>query len=208
MPQPWNFWCHVTSNTKSTWLHGDARGFRTRHHREHIQGDYRHPPPPGTYDEKLHRSQTLLKDPPVVLTWEQCLLVCRTIAEALNFHNIWFANIAIGPKHFHLLAQFPPDRFTSTGRPILDPARHFTGIAKKESARRLSALGLRAEGHTWGKRSHPVPVENERHLLYLKNEYIPAHANEGAVVYSIHIAQEKDQRSDSQYRAAHPTPTH
>src|SRR5262245_49122155 len=84
MSQPWNFWFHVGSNTKSTWLHGDARGFRTRHHREHIDGDYRNPPPHGKYDEKLQRSMSLLKNPPVVLTREQCLVVCRTMAQALE----------------------------------------------------------------------------------------------------------------------------
>ena len=188
MSAPWNYWYHVSSNTKATWLHGDPRGFRTRHHREHIEGDYRNPPLSGTYDEKLRRSKSLLKDPPVNLTFEHRLIVCRTMAEALDFHKIWFANIAIGSKHFHLLAQFPPDRTMANGRPILDPAMHFTGIAKKESARRLSALGLKPQGHTWGKKSHPVPIEIEEHFLYLRDEYIPEHVNQGAAVYSIHIA--------------------
>jgi hypothetical protein len=188
MPAPWNSWYHVSTNTKSTWLHGDPRGFRTRHHREHVEGDYRIPPSFETYDAKLGRSQALLKNPPVVLTFEQCLIVCRTMAQALEFHKIWFADIAVGPKHFHLLAQFPPDRVMANGRPILDPAMHFTGIAKKESARQLSALGLRPQGHTWGRKSRPVPVEDEEHFRYLRDEYLPAHAGEGAALYSIHIA--------------------
>jgi hypothetical protein len=196
MIAPWNFWYHVSSNTKSTWLHGDPRGFRTRHHREHIEGDYRNPPPPDQYELKLRRSHALLKNPPVILTWDQCLIVCKTMAEALDFHKIAFEDIAVGPKHFHLLGQFTPDRLMSNGRPILDPAMHFTGIAKKEAARRLSTLGLRPQSHTWGKRSHPVRVECEEHFLYLKNEYIPAHVDEGAAVYSIHVAP---QRSDTEY---------
>lgn len=188
MPALWNFWYHVSSNTKSTWLHGDHRGFRTRHHREHVKSDYHNPPPPGKYEEKLRRSVALLKNPPVILTFDQCLIVCRTMAEALDHHKIWFEDIAIGPKHFHLLAQFPPDRFMANGRPILDPAMHYTGIAKKESARKLSTLSTRPQGHTWGKKSHPVPVEDERHFNYLRNVYIPGHVDEGAAVYSIHIA--------------------
>ncbi len=188
MPQPWNFWYHVGSNTKSTWLHGDPRGFRTRHHREHVEGDYRNPPPEGMHDAKLRRSQALMKTPPVVLMRDQCIVACRTIAEAMDYHRIWFANIAVGPKHFHLLAQFPPDRVMRSGRPILDPAMHFTGIAKKEAARRLSSLGMKAEGHTWGRKSHIVPVENEEHFAYLRDQYIPDHVHEGAIVHSIHIA--------------------
>ena len=192
MTAPWNFWYHVSSNTKSTWLHGDRRGFRTRHHREHIEGDYRIPPPPDRYEAKLRRSKALLKEPPVVLTFEQCLIACRTMAEAFQFHAIWFADIAVGPNHFHVLAQFPPDRFMANGRPILDPAMHFSGIAKKESARRLSTMGMRPQGHTWGKKSHPVPVENEDHFAYLRDVYIPGHVDEGAAVYSIHIAAHQD----------------
>lgn len=195
MSAPWNFWYHVTSNTKSTWLHGEPRGFRTRHHREHIEGNYRSPPLSGKYQAKLQRSKALLKAPPVVLTFEQCLIVCRTMAEALDFHKIWFTDIAIGPKHFHLLAQFPPNRVMHNGRSILDPAMHFTGIAKKESARRLSSLGLRPQGHTWGKKSHPVPVESEEHFLYLRDQYIPEHVHEGAAVYSIHIAPNRSDAS-------------
>jgi hypothetical protein len=203
--QPWNFWYHVTSNTKSTWLHGDPRGFRTRHHREHVEGDYRNSPLPGAYNDKLRRSQSLMKSPPVVLTREQCVIACSTMAEALTFHNIWFADIAVGPKHFHLLAQFPPDRCMANGRPSLDPAMHFTGIAKKEAARRLSALRLRPQRHTWGKKSHCIPVESEEHFLFLKNRYIPDHINEGAIVHSIHIASHA---GGTDATIAPRTPTH
>jgi hypothetical protein len=29
-------WYHIIMSTYGSWLYGDARGFRTRHHREHI----------------------------------------------------------------------------------------------------------------------------------------------------------------------------
>src|SRR4051812_14964174 len=38
-------WRHVIINTKSSWLHGEKRGFRSRGHRIHSSGDYRNPPP-------------------------------------------------------------------------------------------------------------------------------------------------------------------
>jgi hypothetical protein len=188
---PWNFWYHVTSNTKSTWLLGDPRGSRTRHHRQHIEGDYRNPPPHGTFDELHQRSKSLLETPPVVLTFEQRLIVCEKFAEALKFHSIWFEDIAITAKHFHVLAQFPPNRFTTSGKPILDPARHFIGIAKKESARALSGLGLRLPGATWAKRSHPEPIESEEHWTYVRDVYIPKHYHEGGAIYTIHIARSR-----------------
>jgi hypothetical protein len=33
-------WYHVIISTYGGWLHGDPRGFRTRHHRAHVEGDY------------------------------------------------------------------------------------------------------------------------------------------------------------------------
>jgi hypothetical protein len=38
-------WFHAIITTYGAWLDGDARGFRTRHHREHVEGDYKNPPP-------------------------------------------------------------------------------------------------------------------------------------------------------------------
>ena len=60
MDETWR-WFHCTVHTYGAWLHGSARGFRTRHHREHIEGDYKNPPPQGMYDDKLQRSKELLK---------------------------------------------------------------------------------------------------------------------------------------------------
>ena len=37
----WNHWYHCTAHTYGTWLRGDPRGWRARHHREHVDGDYR-----------------------------------------------------------------------------------------------------------------------------------------------------------------------
>ena len=37
---PWNDWYHVMCHTYGTWLPGDPKGFRTRHHREQVEGDY------------------------------------------------------------------------------------------------------------------------------------------------------------------------
>jgi hypothetical protein len=47
MTQPGMLWRHVVINTHCTWLHGDDRGFRSRHHRVHSSGDYRNPPSSG-----------------------------------------------------------------------------------------------------------------------------------------------------------------
>ncbi|MBA4187258.1 MAG: hypothetical protein C0467_04485 [Planctomycetaceae bacterium] len=66
-PQDSCRWYHITTHTYSAWLHGDPRGFRTHHHREHVEGDYKNPPAPGTFDREFARSKQLLKQDPVVL---------------------------------------------------------------------------------------------------------------------------------------------
>src|SRR5437763_7521183 len=73
-------WYHVIVTTYGAWLYGDARGFRTRHHREHVEGDYKNPPPPGKYEKKAARSRKLLKQPPVILTPEWR----KTVGEAIR----------------------------------------------------------------------------------------------------------------------------
>src|SRR5436190_1901454 len=63
-------WFHITTHTYAAWLPGDPRGFRTRHHREHVEGDYKNPPPPGKYADRLARSKKLLTQEPVKLAPE------------------------------------------------------------------------------------------------------------------------------------------
>jgi hypothetical protein len=73
-------WFHLTTHTYGVWLYGDPRGFRTRHHREHIEGDYKNPPPPGKYADKLQRSKESLKQDPVKLNAEFRAIVGATRA--------------------------------------------------------------------------------------------------------------------------------
>ena len=60
-------WFHIVISTYGAWLPGDPRGFRTRYHQEHVEGDYQHPPPAGVYEPRHEHSEGLLKEPPVVL---------------------------------------------------------------------------------------------------------------------------------------------
>ena len=62
MPKPEMIWRHVVISTHGNWLPGDPRGFRTRHHLEHVEGDYRNPPTPGIYDHRF--DQTKLQNDP------------------------------------------------------------------------------------------------------------------------------------------------
>ena len=66
----WNNWLHCTGSTYGTWLRGDPRGWRSRD-REHVDGDYKRPPPKGKYDELHEQSKRLMKRARVVLNPEQ-----------------------------------------------------------------------------------------------------------------------------------------
>jgi hypothetical protein len=65
--QEQEWWFHIVLTAYGAWMYGDPRGFRTRHHREHVEGDYKNPPPPGAYADKETRSRASLKQEPV--TW-------------------------------------------------------------------------------------------------------------------------------------------
>ena len=61
-------WFHIIITTHGAWLPGDERGFRTRHHRQHVEGDYKNPPPPGLYNGLKRSSEQSLKQEVVSLS--------------------------------------------------------------------------------------------------------------------------------------------
>src|SRR6185312_10578416 len=81
--QPWNDWYYVTVHVYGSWLRGDPRGWRSRHHREHVEGDYKNPPPPGTYDNLYELSKALMTRDPVKIERELRQFVVDAIAEKL-----------------------------------------------------------------------------------------------------------------------------
>lgn len=182
----WNGWYHCMTNTYGTWLPGDPRGFRTRKHREHVQGDYKSPPPKGPYDDRHAHAKELLKRNPVVLSVEAREMAADAIRHALvDVHHIKVLAIAVGATHIHLLARFPAkQRPTDSIRGLRasDPVRHFVDIAKKESARQLSKAGLAEPGGVWSKRGKIVPLKDRQHQLNVYR-YIIGHKREGAVVW-------------------------
>ena len=180
---------HCTGSTYGTWLRGDPRGWRARHHREHIEGDYRSRPAPGTYDEMFERSKALMKRLGVVLEWKARVVACRVMVEALRYHEVPVKDLCVGARHWHALAQFFPidvetwficEMMGDTDR---DP-RRLMGIAKKESARALSREGLVAPGGVWAGGCGRRYIKNEWHFNTV-SKYIPDHVKQGAAVYSL-----------------------
>ena len=201
---PWDGWYHCMGNTYGTWLRGDQRGWRSRHHREHVEGDYRRPPAAETYQEQLAQSQTTMKRAPVVLDKQKRAIVCEALVTKLLRDDVEVARAVVAATHFHIVARFPnwerpgeqrpgmaiPGRsrhspipgltthhIARRGAAMLDPApRHFLGRAKKHSSHTLRERGLAVPGGVWGVRTQIVPLDCEHHFGFLVDKYLPEHA--------------------------------
>ena len=180
----WNGWYHIIGSTYGSWLPGDPRGWRSRHHREHVEGDYKNPPQPGKDNRRHVRSKSLMKREPIVLTVHQRDLVCRTMIEALRFHHVEVKELCVSTTHSHLLAGFASTRHAAQIKHISDPPRHYVGIARWRASRALSDAALVPRGGLWAKRTKVVPI---RDLAHFDNvvAYIRKHTDEGAIVWSL-----------------------
>ena len=107
MSAPWNRWFHCIGGTYGSWLPGGPRGFRTRHHREHVEGDYHNPPPAGIYESRHHCAEDSLRFDPVTLRPDDRAVVCRTMAAAPLAYGVELIDMSVGGQHFHALCRFP-----------------------------------------------------------------------------------------------------
>src|SRR5271154_3034747 len=102
MPPPWRHWYHITIHTYGSWLRGDSRGWRARHHREHVDGDYMNPPPRGKYDALFAYSKSLMKRDPVRINRELRQFVLDKVVERLHQWKIEIKVASLDGNHLHL----------------------------------------------------------------------------------------------------------
>jgi hypothetical protein len=157
-------------NTYGTWLPGDPRGFRTRNHREHVEGDYRNPPKED-YRQRHDKARDLMKRDPVYLTPRQRARAVVEFSKSLLKRNVEMLALSIDRIHFHLLARFPHR----------DP-RHWVGIAKKECSHYLKQEALAPVGGLWATCVECIPIADRSHQLWTVG-YILKHAKKGAVIW-------------------------
>jgi hypothetical protein len=174
---PWNDWYHVTVHAYGSWLRGDSRGWRARHHREHVDGDYRRPPAAGSYDRLNAFSKKLMTRDPVQIASAMRGFVANAIAEKLSADGIQVLIVSMSEKHLHVLARF------SKHNP-----RMMLGYAKKYATQQLKAHGfavgldLQLGEGIWAKRSRAEPITSRAHQLHTFN-YIRDHKEEGAEIW-------------------------
>jgi hypothetical protein len=162
-------WYHVVLSTYGSWLYGDKRGFRTRHHREHVDGDYKNPPSPGKYDSQEKRSKESLKQNPVVLPTNLRPIIGTAIRDRLENLGAFVLCLSVGGQHIHLLIKTPQGK-----------ARDWAGLAKLHAWHVARHRGWRKK--LWAKRGKEKSVRDREHQLNVYN-YILEHANEGAWVW-------------------------
>ena len=179
---PWNHWYHCTGSTKGTWMRGDARGWRARHHRDHVDGDYKSPPPAGKYDQLLEKSEKLMSRRKVELTPKQRNIALDAIVASLGRDGAECITFCVGKKHWHGLVRTVPTSDHRIESFLFRHVRSVMGRAKGRSARVLSKLGELPEGGAWAVRCRPIPIKHEQHFLNVSG-YIPDHAKKGAAVY-------------------------
>lgn len=156
--------------TYGTWLAGDARGFRTRHHREHVEGDYKYPPPREQYARRRKMSRDALKQEPVVLDspdWRR--IVGGVLVEKYQRLGAFVLCAALSKTHGHLLVKMP--------RPS---CRIWRGHAKRHAWFEARDRGWM--GHLWAIGGREVPIEDRPHQLNTYR-YILRHHREGAWVW-------------------------
>jgi hypothetical protein len=161
-------WYHITLTAYGAWLYGDARGFRTRHHREHVEGDYKHRPSLGKYAAKEQLSRKALKQTAVVLPPARRELVGHALQRAFTRQGSWVLVMAVCGQHAHLLVKLPRGK-----------ARLLSGRAKRMATIALRSIGWK--GRVWGVRSRAVPIRDRAHQEN-SYHYIVAHEQEGAWV--------------------------
>jgi hypothetical protein len=199
----WNNWYHAMGNTFGTWLPGDDRGWRSWRHREHCEGDYKHPPTAaaGEHEERLRRSLALMKRHAVMLNPKQRAIAAQAMGEKLRELDVEVIELCVTAMHFHILARYAPLESRAMAMARLyekvglvkgnmledgrDPLpRHVVGLAKKHASFALREAGHIFEGGVWAKKCKVVPVEDREHQVRAAN-YVREHFEEGGAVLSI-----------------------
>src|ERR1700683_2150129 len=122
-PKPWNDWSHVPIHVYGSWLRGDPRGWRARHHREHVEGDYKNPPPPKAFENEYRDSVASMTRPRVRIESDLRKFVLDAVVGKLTSDGIEVLIACVDASHLHLLARFTDG----------DP-KHWIGRAKKHSS--------------------------------------------------------------------------
>ncbi len=161
-------WFHVILTSYGAWLPVDPRGFRTRDHRDHVEGDYKHPPEPGLYDGLHRASLQNQKQPTFTISHELRPVIADALWDKLERLGALLAILAVAGRHVHIPAKSPPRQ-----------TRAWIGHAKRHVTFTLRERGIARK--VWAGGGKFKPIRDRPHQLNVY-KYIAAHADEGAFV--------------------------
>jgi len=170
MPTSGKVWQHIIINTRGSWLPGDPRGFRSRNHRKHSDGDYKHPPPVGQHAGLIRHIRSNSR-PPVHLPNDLWAAIGQAILEKIASQDHRLLALSVDTHHVHLLVELPTDR-----RVI----KRIVGTWKQRASH---AVRDRLPGEIWSKSCDPIHIGERAHQVSVYR-YILAHAERGAWVWS------------------------
>lgn len=170
MPQPGCAWWHLILSGHGTWLPGDARGFRSREHRIHSSGDYKHRPPEGEHEGLyLHHQKRSAR--PRFFSPEHRKSLGEAILDTIQRVKRRCLAIAVGASHAHLLVECEDD---------YKVVRRLSACLKQ-----VSSFAVREvlQGRVWATGGKPIRIHNQEHQQQVFF-YILEHAQkEGAWVW-------------------------
>lgn len=109
MPEPGKRWRHIIINTRCSWLHGSICGFRSRQHRIHSSGDYKHRPPKEEH-EGLRRYLRERSDDPIDIPPADRERAGRAFLDRLRKEGCQTLALAVAGRHLHALTEMVDDR--------------------------------------------------------------------------------------------------
>ncbi|MEM6458805.1 MAG: hypothetical protein AAF710_05370 [Planctomycetota bacterium] len=169
MPPPDTRWWHLILTARGQWLPGDPRGFRSRRHRIHSSGDYKHHPPADEHQD-LFRYHKRHAAPPVTFPVPVRELLGRALQTKTKALKLQCLCLAVGPSHAHMLLRGPAD---------FDETRKIVGRLKQAASH---AVRSDLPGRIWADGGKPIPIRDREHQLRVFR-YILKHENEGAWVW-------------------------
>jgi len=143
-------WRHVVISTVNSWLPGDPRGFRSRHHKIHSSEDYQQRPPLGEH-AGLYQHAQQISGPPVRIPKDLRPLAGRAILGKLSKLDYRVLAISVAGMHAHLLAELPDN---------IRQIRHIIGQCKTVSSH---ALRHQLPGRVWAAGCSHKPVDDPEH---------------------------------------------
>ena len=160
---------HVSWGTYGSWLPGDPRGFRTRGQRQHVDGDYKNPPPPGKYQGLHAHAKRSMKKPPVKIPPKLREVIARRCLEQFTKEHVNVFVISVDSWHVHVAVDCAANGL-----------KQMIGRVKKVSSHRVRDS---IPGRLWQAGCHPVTIRDEEHWQNVLG-YIRDHASRAWVWYA------------------------